>query len=50
MNKFKIKTLHNEEKLFCSKKELLNFKITLALTKLGMIDSRLVSNSLIFFR
>ena len=48
MYKFKIKLLYNEEELFCTKTELLNFKITLPLAKLGMIGSRLVSNGLIF--
>ena len=33
---------------FCTKTELLNFKITLPLAKLGMIGSRLASNGLIF--
>ena len=50
MYKFKIKLLFNEEKLYCIKAELLNFKITLPLAKLGMVRSRFVSNGLIFFR
>ena len=33
---------------FCTKTELLNFKFTLPLAKLDMVDSRLVSNGLIF--
>ena len=46
MYKFKIKLLYNEEKLFCSKTELLNFKFTLPL--LYIVGSRPVSNGLIF--
>ena len=38
----------NEEELFCVNTELSNIKITLALAKLYMIDSRQVSNVLIF--
>ena len=48
MCKFKIKLLYNLEKFFCTKTELLNFKITLPLSKLDMVGSRLVSNGLIF--
>ena len=48
MYKFKMKLLHNEEKVFCTKTEWLNFKITLLLAKLNMVSSRLVSNGLIF--
>ena len=48
MCKFKIKLLYNEEELFCAKTELLNFKITLPLAKLGMVGSRLMPNGLIF--
>ena len=48
MYKFKIKLLYNKQKVFCTKKELLNFKITLPLAKLDMVSSRLVSNGLIF--
>ena len=44
MYNFKIKLLYDEEKAFCIKTELLNFKITLPLTKLDMVGSRLVSN------
>ena len=43
-----MKLLYNEEELFCTKAELLNFKITLPLAKLYMVSSRLVSNDLIF--
>ena len=43
-----MKLLHNEEEFFCTKTELLSFKITLPLTKLDMVGSRLVSNGLIF--
>ena len=48
MYKFKIKSLHNEEKNFCTKTELLYFKITLPLAKLDIVGSRLVSNGLSF--
>ena len=48
MYKFKIKLLYNEEKIFYTKTELLNFKITLPLAKLEMVVSRLVSNDSIF--
>ena len=43
-----MKFLHNEEELFCTKTELLNFKVTLLLAKLNMVGSRLVSNGLFF--
>ena len=46
--KFKIKLLYNEENVFCTKTEFLNFKIAFSLAKLDMFGSRLVSNSLIF--
>ena len=42
------KLLYNEETVFCTKAELLNFKITPPLAKLDMAGSRLVSNGLIF--
>ena len=42
-----MKLLHNENKLFYSKKELLNLKISLPFFKLDMFGSRLVSNGLI---
>ena len=48
MYKFKIKLLYNEEKLFCTKTELLNFEFTLPLAKLDIVGSRPVSNGLIF--
>ena len=48
MHKFKTKLLYNEEELFCRKTELLNFEITLPLTKLDMVRSRLVLNGLFF--
>ena len=48
MCKFKMKLLYNEENPFCTKTVLLNFKITLPFTKLGMVGSTLVSNDLIF--
>ena len=40
--------MYNEEKIICTKAELLNFKITLPLAKLDRVGSRLVSNGLIF--
>ena len=43
-----MKLLYNEEEIFCTITELLNFKITLPLAKSDMIGSRLVSNGLIF--
>ena len=43
-----MKLLYNEEELFCTKTELLNFKITLPLAKFDMACSRLVSNGLTF--
>ena len=49
MYKFKIKLLYNEEELiFSTKAELLDFKITLPLAKLDTVVSRLVSNDSIF--
>ena len=42
-----MKFLYNEEELFCTKAELLNFKIT-PLAKLDMVCSRLVSTGLTF--
>ena len=47
MYKFKMKLLYNKE-FFCTKGELLNFKITLSLAKLALIGSGLVSNGLSF--
>ena len=35
--KFKMKLLHNKEKIFCSKTELLDERLTLSLAKLDMI-------------
>ena len=48
MYKFKIKLLYKEEKLFCTKTKLLNFKFTLPLAKLDIVASRLISNGLMF--
>ena len=48
MYKFKMKLLYNEEGFFCTKTELLNFKITLPLATLDIVASRLVSNGLTF--
>ena len=47
MYEFKINLLYSEEELFCTKTELLNFKITKALAKLDMVCSKSVSNALI---
>ena len=47
MHKFKIKLLYNEEEAFCSKAELLNFKITLPLARLDIVDSSSVTNGLV---
>ena len=46
--KFKIKLIYNEEKIICTKIELLNFKIILTSAKLDMAGLRLLSNCLIF--
>ena len=43
-----MKLLYNKQEIFCTKTELLNFKITLPSAKLDMFGSRLVPNSLIF--
>ena len=43
-----MKLLYNEEELFSTKAELLKFKITLALAKLDMVGSRLISSGLKF--
>ena len=43
-----MKLLYKEEKLFCSKIELLNFKFTLPLAKLDIVGSKLVSNYILF--
>ena len=43
-----MKLLYNEEEHFCTKTDLLNFKLTLPLAKLVMVGVRLVSNGLIF--
>ena len=50
MYKLKMKSLYNEEELYCIKTELLNFSITLLLAKLDIVGSRLLSNGLIFVR
>ena len=50
MYKFEMKLLYNEEELFSTKQELLNFKITLPLAKLDIVGSRLVSNGLMLIR
>ena len=42
MHKFKMKLLYNEEKPFCTKTELLNFKIILPLARLDIVGSRLI--------
>ena len=38
---------YNEKDFFCAKTVFLNFKITLPLTRLDMVSSRLLSNGLI---
>ena len=43
-----MKLLCNEEESFCSKRQLLNFNITLLLAKLDTVGSRLIWNGLIF--
>ena len=43
-----MKLLYKVEELFCTKTELLNFKINLPLAGLDKVSSRLVSNGLIF--
>ena len=48
MYKLKIKLLYNNEKPFCTKKELLNFKFTLPLAELDIAGPRSMSNGLIF--
>ena len=48
MHKNKMNLLYNEEELFCTKTELLNFNFTLRFAKSDMVGSRLVSKSLIF--
>ena len=42
-----MKLLYKEE-FFCTKRELLNFRITLPLAKLVMVGPRLASNGLTF--
>ena len=48
MFEFKIKLLYNDETLFLTKIELLNFKFILPFAILDMVSSRLVLNGLIF--
>ena len=48
MHKFKIMLLYNIDELFCTKTELLNFKITLPLAKLYIVSLKLLSNGLFF--
>ena len=43
-----MKLLYNEEKVYCTKRELLNFKFTLPLAKLDNVGSWSVSNGLFF--
>ena len=47
MDKFKARLLYKEERLFCTKAELLSFNSILPLAKLDIVHSRLVSNDLI---
>ena len=48
MHKFKTKSPYNEEEFFCTKTELISFKVTLPLTKVDMVGAGLVSIGLIF--
>ena len=43
-----MKLLYNEEDFFCTKSDLLNFKLILLLAKLVMVRARLTSYGLIF--
>ena len=43
-----MKLLYNEEESFCTKTELLDFKVTLPLAKVDMVSSRLLLNGFIF--
>ena len=43
-----MKLQYNKEEFFCIKTELLNFEISLPLSKFYMVGLRLVSNGLIF--
>ena len=45
MFKFKIKLLYNKKHVFCNKTEWSNFMVTLLLAKLGIVGSKLLSNS-----
>ena len=47
MHRFKIKLLYNEEKLFCTKTKLVNFKSNLLWAKLDTAGSKPASNALI---
>ena len=49
MCKFRMKLLYKEY-IFFQKQSCKNFEIILALSKLDMVGSRVVSNGLIFFR
>ena len=44
-----MKLLYNGEEFFCTKAELLNFKVTLILAKLDMVGSRLILNDDLIF-
>ena len=48
ISKLNIKLLYKEERLICTKTELLNFSFTLVLAKLDIVSSRLASDGLIF--
>ena len=39
-----MKLLYNKEEFFCTRTELINFKINLPLAKLDMVSSKLVPN------
>ena len=45
-----MKSLYNEEELYCTKTDLWNYSITLLLAKLDIVGSRLLSNGSIFVR
>ena len=48
MYRYKITFLHSEEKRFCTKIGLLDFKFTLLLAKLDIVSLRPISNWLTF--
>ena len=50
MHEFKINLLYNEEQMFCTKIEFLNFKIILPFPKLDITGARLESNGILSSR